>query len=63
VVGLIIGGQIAECEESNPANRAVVAHCFGSFHQMVMHKTVVENKLHTLVLYKYLVTRVVLIFL
>ena len=60
---MIIGGQIAECEESNPPNRAVVAHCFGSFHQMVMHKTVfVENKLHTLVLYKNLVARV-LIFL
>lgn len=26
VVGLIIGGQIAECEESDPPNRAVVAH-------------------------------------
>lgn len=36
VVGLIIGGQIAECEESNPPNRA---HCFGIYHPMVMHKT------------------------
>jgi hypothetical protein len=37
VVGLIIGGQIAECGESNPPNKAVVAHCFGSFRQMHAH--------------------------